>query len=263
MIEPPTCVPIAAGTMLAPTAAAEPDDEPPGVRLGSNGLVVAPGCEPPSSAVTVLARITAPAWRSAQTRGIVALGEVSLHRRAAHLGGHVLGLEQVLDGDRHAVDQRQRLAGLPALGAGVGGGAGAGLVHRGEGLHHRLARGDGLEAALEIGARAVVAVGEAAGGVVEGERLVVGVAVMSGSLSHSCPLRTRRHGTASHAGGGRTVFAGLNYLAILLAALAAFGWGAIYYMTLSKQWLAAVGMSKEQMQSTLGGALHHLLRRRW
>lgn len=44
-------------------------------------------------------------------------------------------------------------------------------------------------------------------------------------------------------------FAGLNYLAILLAALAAFGWGAIYYMTLSKQWLAAVGLSKEQMQS--------------
>ena len=44
-------------------------------------------------------------------------------------------------------------------------------------------------------------------------------------------------------------FAGLNYLAILLAALAAFGWGAIYYMTLSKQWLAAVGMTREQMQS--------------
>lgn len=44
-------------------------------------------------------------------------------------------------------------------------------------------------------------------------------------------------------------FAGLNYLAILLAALAAFGWGAIYYMTLSKQWLAAVGVAKEQMQS--------------
>ncbi|HEY4166392.1 MAG TPA: DUF1761 domain-containing protein [Reyranella sp.] len=37
------------------------------------------------------------------------------------------------------------------------------------------------------------------------------------------------------------VFAGLNYLAILLAAVAAFVWGAIYYMTLSKQWLAAVG----------------------
>ncbi len=36
-------------------------------------------------------------------------------------------------------------------------------------------------------------------------------------------------------------FAGINYLAILAAAIAAFAWGAAYYMTLSKQWLAAVG----------------------
>jgi hypothetical protein len=36
-------------------------------------------------------------------------------------------------------------------------------------------------------------------------------------------------------------FAGLNYLAILIAAVAAFAWGAAYYMTLSRQWLAAVG----------------------
>ena len=36
-------------------------------------------------------------------------------------------------------------------------------------------------------------------------------------------------------------FAGMNYLAILIAAVAAFAWGAAYYMTLSKQWLAAVG----------------------
>jgi hypothetical protein len=43
------------------------------------------------------------------------------------------------------------------------------------------------------------------------------------------------------------VFAGMNYLAILLAALAAFGWGAAYYMTLSKQWLAAVGLTQEQL----------------
>ena len=44
-------------------------------------------------------------------------------------------------------------------------------------------------------------------------------------------------------------FAGMNYLAVLVAAFAAFGWGAIYYMTLSNQWLTAVGMTKEQMQS--------------
>src|ERR1700722_17029957 len=75
MIEPPTCVPSAAGIMLAPTAAAEPEDEPPGVRALSNGLVVGPGCEPPSSAVTVLARITAPAWRSAQTPALSRLGK--------------------------------------------------------------------------------------------------------------------------------------------------------------------------------------------
>ena len=33
-------------------------------------------------------------------------------------------------------------------------------------------------------------------------------------------------------------FAGMNYLAILIAALAAYAWGAAYYTTLSKQWLA-------------------------
>ena len=44
-------------------------------------------------------------------------------------------------------------------------------------------------------------------------------------------------------------FAGMNYLAIILAAAAAFVWGAAYYMTLSKQWLAAVGMTREQLQS--------------
>ena len=35
-------------------------------------------------------------------------------------------------------------------------------------------------------------------------------------------------------------FAGMNFLAIVVAAVAAFAWGAAYYMTLSKQWLAAV-----------------------
>jgi hypothetical protein len=38
-------------------------------------------------------------------------------------------------------------------------------------------------------------------------------------------------------------FAGMNYLAVLIAAVAAFAWGAAYYMTLSKQWLAAVGQA--------------------
>ena len=56
------------------------------------------------------------------------------------------------------------------------------------------------------------------------------------------------------------VFAGMNYLAILIAALAAFAWGAIYYMTLSKQWLAAVGITGADADRPVCGAVHHLLR---
>jgi hypothetical protein len=44
-------------------------------------------------------------------------------------------------------------------------------------------------------------------------------------------------------------FAGINYLAIAIAAAAAFAWGAVYYMTLSKQWLDAAGRSKEEVQA--------------
>src|ERR1700686_4662312 len=41
--EPSVCVPNASGTIPAATAAAEPDDEPPGVCLGFQGLTVGPG----------------------------------------------------------------------------------------------------------------------------------------------------------------------------------------------------------------------------
>ena len=41
--EPLVCEPIAPGTMPAATAAAEPLEEPPGVRSGSWGFLVLPG----------------------------------------------------------------------------------------------------------------------------------------------------------------------------------------------------------------------------
>ena len=41
--EPAVCVPYATGTMPAATAAADPLDEPPGVRSGSCGLTVTGG----------------------------------------------------------------------------------------------------------------------------------------------------------------------------------------------------------------------------
>jgi hypothetical protein len=42
-------------------------------------------------------------------------------------------------------------------------------------------------------------------------------------------------------------FAGINYLAVLVAAAAAFAFGAAYYTSLSRLWLAAIGFTKEQM----------------
>jgi len=75
-IEPTVCEPSAVGTMRSATAAAEPDEEPPGVRAGSNGFVVGPGCAPPSSAVTVLPSTTAPAWRSAHTAALSRFGKL-------------------------------------------------------------------------------------------------------------------------------------------------------------------------------------------
>ena len=52
MIEPVVCVANATGTIPAATAAAEPDDDPPGVRVTSCGLTVGPGGHAANSVVT-------------------------------------------------------------------------------------------------------------------------------------------------------------------------------------------------------------------
>src|SRR6185503_11285888 len=67
MVEPLVWLPIASGTMPAATAAAEPDDEPPGVWAALWGLRVLPGLYVAHSVVTVLPMITAPAARSSST----------------------------------------------------------------------------------------------------------------------------------------------------------------------------------------------------
>ena len=57
-------------------------------------------------------------------------------------------------------------------------------------------------------------------------------------------------------------FAGINYLAILLAAVAGWVAGAIWYMTLAKPWMAAVGITEEQIaasKSRPGGWLPFVL----
>ncbi len=45
-------------------------------------------------------------------------------------------------------------------------------------------------------------------------------------------------------------FAGVNYIAVVIAALAGFGTGAAWYMILGRFWLSAVGKKKEDMDTT-------------
>src|SRR3954470_10202925 len=65
--EPPVCVPTASGTRPAATAAAEPADDPPGVRPAAFGLSVRVGFRKANSVVVVLPTTTPPARRIACT----------------------------------------------------------------------------------------------------------------------------------------------------------------------------------------------------
>ena len=47
-------------------------------------------------------------------------------------------------------------------------------------------------------------------------------------------------------------FVGVNYIAILVAAFAAFGFGAVWYMALSKPWMAATGVDPEKVRPAGG-----------
>ena len=42
-------------------------------------------------------------------------------------------------------------------------------------------------------------------------------------------------------------FAGINSIAVVIAALAGFGTGAVWYMALSKAWLAAIGKTRQEL----------------
>ena len=42
-------------------------------------------------------------------------------------------------------------------------------------------------------------------------------------------------------------FAGINYLAVVIAALAGFGFGAVYYMSLASPWMDAIGKTRADL----------------
>ena len=66
-IEPPPSLAVAAGASPAATAAADPLDEPPEVRVGSHGLRAGPNGNSASSGIVVLPSSTHPADRSRET----------------------------------------------------------------------------------------------------------------------------------------------------------------------------------------------------
>src|ERR1044071_1815205 len=78
MIEPWVCVPRAAVAMPVATAAADPLDDPPGVRFRSHGFLVGPDRPIANSVVTVLPTMMAPPWRSAVTHAASAFGRQPL-----------------------------------------------------------------------------------------------------------------------------------------------------------------------------------------
>ncbi len=44
-------------------------------------------------------------------------------------------------------------------------------------------------------------------------------------------------------------FSGINYLAVIIATLAGFGLGAVWYMVLGGAWMHALGKTKDQMRA--------------
>lgn len=49
-------------------------------------------------------------------------------------------------------------------------------------------------------------------------------------------------------------FAGVNYIAVVIAALAGFGLGAVWYMVLSKPWIQATGKTEAELKAAHGAA---------
>ena len=106
-IEPPASVPTCSGPKQAAPAAPAPEEEPPGVRRGSQGLRVmpcsgqSPGVFQPNSVVVVLPRMTAPAAFS-RAAGAEVLGVSLVTNLAAGMTGQPLSHEEVLAAGRQS-----------------------------------------------------------------------------------------------------------------------------------------------------------------
>lgn len=49
-------------------------------------------------------------------------------------------------------------------------------------------------------------------------------------------------------------FSGINYIAVIIATLAGFGLGAVWYLVLGRAWMGALGKTKEELSREQGAA---------
>ena len=146
------------------TAAAEPLDEPPGVRAASNGLRVGPERPIANSVVTVFPTMTAPAWRSAITHAASNFGTPILVDGRVHLRRHVGRCDDVFDGDGTAIDGRKGTRALVAACRRVRGFSRAAEVDCHERPNRPVLPRDRLEALFEQSAWRRAAVAETSDG---------------------------------------------------------------------------------------------------
>jgi hypothetical protein len=147
--EPRTWLPVAIGSMQSATAAAEPDEEPPGVRVRSHGLHVGAGSAIVSSVVVVLPTSTAPPRRNASTCAASTSPMRSAKSALLTRVGSPRTSKQSLMPNGHAVEARERLPAAPALARFVGRPACGLDVELGERAYFGLAPGYLHETALE------------------------------------------------------------------------------------------------------------------
>jgi hypothetical protein len=108
MIEPFVCVPSATGASFAATAAADPLDAPPGVRVTSRGFLVGPWDEERILRGDGLADDDCAGGSQPAYDDGVPVRPPSSEDFGAKFGRHVGGIDDVLDRDRQAMERSWR-----------------------------------------------------------------------------------------------------------------------------------------------------------
>ncbi len=110
MTEPLVCEPTASGTMPEATAAAEPLEEPPGVRVGVVRIAGLARPEQRQLGGHRLAHDHRAGLAQQRDRGGIAGRLAPGMQHGAVLGRHVVGVENIFHAHRHAVQRPERAA---------------------------------------------------------------------------------------------------------------------------------------------------------